>query len=54
MTTYKLGERSQETMPCKILMFWNYENNFVILNDRVQKLIQTFRRLIGFSFAGTI
>jgi hypothetical protein len=26
----------------------------VILNDRVQKLIQTFRRLIGFSFAGTI
>jgi hypothetical protein len=47
-------EISGETMPRKILMFQNYENNFVVLNNRVQKLIQTFRRLIGFSFAGTI
>jgi hypothetical protein len=45
---------SGETMPCKILIFQNYEeNNFVILNDSIQKLIEPFRRHIGFSSSGT-
>jgi hypothetical protein len=35
-------------------MIWNYENNFVVLNDRIQKLTHSFRRPIGFSFAGTV
>jgi hypothetical protein len=40
-------------MPCKTLIFQNYEdNNFVILNDSVQKLIEPFRRHIGFNSAG--
>jgi hypothetical protein len=47
-------EISGETMPCNILMIWNYENNFVVLNDRIQKLTHSFRRPIGFSFAGTV
>jgi hypothetical protein len=47
-------EISGETMPCKILIFQNYEeNNFVILNDNIQKLIEPFRRHIEFSSAGT-
>jgi hypothetical protein len=30
-------------MPCKMLIFQNYEeNNFVILSDSVQKLIEAF------------
>jgi hypothetical protein len=41
-------------MPCKILIFQNYEeNNYVVLNDSVQKLIEPFRRHIGFSSAGS-
>jgi hypothetical protein len=46
-------EISGETMPCKIFIFQNYEeNNFVVVNDNTQKLIEPFRRHIGYSSVG--
>jgi hypothetical protein len=43
------AEISGESMACKILMFQNYEeNNPVLLNDSPEKLIQPFRRQIGY------
>jgi hypothetical protein len=46
-------EISGETMPCKIFIFQNYEeNNFLVLNENPQELIEPFRRHIGFSSVG--